>query len=104
MGFPESLIVTTVLIFLSFSLSDFELLEAEQQLKVLMLKSARPLTDQILLPTFVLSIVARPLELESFPFFSINLRSLKRIRDAGGFAGVNPPMPKLVQGVYGKTM
>ncbi|KAK9200489.1 hypothetical protein WN944_015687 [Citrus x changshan-huyou] len=26
------------------------------------------------------------------------------IRDAGGFTGVNPPMPKLAQGVYGKTL
>ncbi|KAK9221523.1 hypothetical protein WN944_009950 [Citrus x changshan-huyou] len=33
----------------------------------------------------------------------LSLRSQKWIRDAGGFAGVNPPMPKLAQGVYGKT-
>ena len=44
---------------------------------MLMRKSARPLTDQILLPTFVLSVVARSLELESSPFLSIDLRSLK---------------------------
>ncbi|KAK9229225.1 hypothetical protein WN944_022184 [Citrus x changshan-huyou] len=41
---------------------------------LLMLKSARPMPDQIFTPT-----------------------------DAGGFAGVNPPMPKLAQGVYRKT-
>ena len=42
-----------------------------------MLKSARPLTDQILSPTFVLSVVARSLELESSPFLTIDLRSPK---------------------------
>ncbi|KAK9229324.1 hypothetical protein WN944_022286 [Citrus x changshan-huyou] len=46
---------------------------------MLMLKSNRPLPDQIVPPT------------------------LKHIRDAGGFTGVNPPMLKLAQGVYEKT-
>ena len=43
------------------------------------------------------------LGLESPFFFSLTLRSHKQIRDASGFAGVNPPMLKLAQGVYGKT-
>ena len=39
------------------------------------------------------------------PFFFLSgLRSQKQIRDAGGFSGVNPPILKLVQGVYGKTV
>ncbi|GAY57262.1 hypothetical protein CUMW_178090 [Citrus unshiu] len=62
---------------------------------MLMLKSTRPWTDQILSPTFTLSTVARTTETCVYQ---------KRIRDAGGFAGVNPPMPKLAQDVYGKTV
>ena len=47
--------------------------------------------------------------LESLGFESpfllfLSLRSQKQIRDADGFTGVNLPMLKLAQGVYGKTM
>ena len=34
----------------------------------------------------------------------LSLRSQKRIRDAGGFTGVNPLMLKLAQSVYRKAM
>ena len=44
------------------------------------------------------------LGLESPFLLFLSLRSQKRIRDAGGFTGVNPPMLKLAQGVYGKTI
>ena len=43
------------------------------------------------------------LGLKSPFFFSLTLRSQKQIRDVGGFAGVNPPILKLAQGVYEKT-
>ena len=39
------------------------------------------------------------------PFFFLpGPRSQKQNRDAGGFSGVNLPILKLVQGVYGKTV
>ncbi|KAK9181563.1 hypothetical protein WN944_024700 [Citrus x changshan-huyou] len=45
-----------------------------------------------------------PPKLELSFLLPLSLRSQKWIRDAGGIAGVNPPMPKLAQGVYGKTV
>ena len=44
------------------------------------------------------------LGLESPFFFFLIPRSQKQIRDANSFAGVNPPMIKLAQGVCGKTV
>ena len=80
-----------------------------------MLKSARPLPDQIISPTFMWLVEKMSLsscfndclklqELESPCFLLLSLRSQKWIRDTGGFTGVNPPMPKLAQGVYEKTV
>ncbi|KAK9180984.1 hypothetical protein WN944_024121 [Citrus x changshan-huyou] len=54
-----------------------------------------------------LSLLQRSLLLPTLDFsffFSLCMRSQKYVRDAGGFAGVNPPMPKLAQGIYGKTV
>ncbi|KAK9199241.1 hypothetical protein WN944_014429 [Citrus x changshan-huyou] len=53
---------------------------------------------------YVIDCLLEPLGWESPSFLSLDLRSRKWVRDAGGFAGVNPPMPKLAQGLYGKTM
>ncbi|KAH9679735.1 U3 small nucleolar RNA-associated protein 18-like [Citrus sinensis] len=47
-----------------------------------------------------LSLLQRSLLLPTLDFsffFSLCMRSQKYVRDAGGFAGVNPPMPKLAQ-------
>ena len=42
---------------------------------------------------------------EVTPFYLAKPAFTKKwIRDAGGFTGVNPLMPKLAQGVYGKTI
>ncbi|KAH9689125.1 putative UDP-glucuronate:xylan alpha-glucuronosyltransferase 4 [Citrus sinensis] len=46
---------------------------------------------------FSLRLLLKPLGLESPILILLNLRSQKRIRDAGGFIGVNPPMPKSAQ-------
>ena len=54
--------------------------------------------------SFLLRRLLLLVKLELSLFFSLSMRSQKWIRDAGGFAGVNPPMPKLAQGVYGKTV
>ena len=53
---------------------------------------------------FFLQRSLKSLELESSFFLLLNLRSQKWIKDANGFTGVNPPMSKLAQGVYGKTV
>ena len=53
---------------------------------------------------FLLRRSLQSLKFELSFFLSLSLRSQKWIRDVGGFTGVNPPMPKLAQGVYGKTV
>ena len=53
---------------------------------------------------FLFQLLLKPLGLESPFLLSLNLHSQKRIRDAGNFTAVNPPMSKSAQGVYGKTM
>ena len=73
--------------------------------RLVLLKSARLQADQILSPTYMLSTVARNTEVGiTLLFLTRPAFTKKRIRVAGGFAGVNPPMPKLAQGVYGKTI
>ncbi|KAH9751889.1 hypothetical protein KPL71_014485 [Citrus sinensis] len=80
-----------------------------------MLKSSRLLPDLIVPLTFVLSTKGRlysPCSINcscswdpNHPFLSFpSLCSQKQVRDAGGFAGVNPPMLKLEQGVHGWRM